>query len=60
MWIRNPASRLLSIPRAAEELGVGQRTLLRAIKQREIETVDLQHRRYIPRSEIERIVKGRK
>jgi hypothetical protein len=60
MWTRNPNSRLVSIPRAAVMLGVCQRTLIKAITRGEIRVTELLERRYIPRSEIERLTKGQK
>jgi hypothetical protein len=60
MWTRDPKSRLVSIPRAAVMLGVCERTLLKAIAHREIRTTELLSRRYIPRSEIERLTRGEK
>ena len=41
-------------------LGVCERTLLKAIAHGEIRTTELLSRRYIPRSEIERLTRGEK
>jgi hypothetical protein len=60
MWNRNPRSKLVSIPRAAVMLGVCERTVIKAIERREIRVTELLSRRYIPRSEIERLTRGEK
>ncbi len=52
----NPLPRLMSIPSAAQVLGIGTTLLFRLIKSHHISTVRLGRRTLVPLEEIERLI----
>jgi hypothetical protein len=51
--------RLLTIPKAAKSLGLDHRTLGLAVEAGDVRVVQLHNRRYVPRSEVDRLVRDR-
>jgi translation initiation factor 2B subunit (eIF-2B alpha/beta/delta family) len=60
MWTRNPNAKLVSIRRTAVMLGVCERTVMKAIARGELRTTEFCDRRYVLKSEIDRLIRGSK